>query len=88
MRVASSAAALCAALAACRVPHSSVTPILELPTPPADARLHYATLPQQFGALRLPKSLEYRRIGDAAGGWPNTGADLPEPQRLLMFDPP
>ena len=30
--------------------------ILDLPPPPADARLHYGDAPQQFGDLRLPKN--------------------------------
>jgi acetyl esterase/lipase len=90
--------------------------ILDLPAPPADARLAYGADTLLFGDLRLPSgagphpvavvihggfwrarydlthighlcaalttagvatwNLEYRRIGDRAGGWPNTFLDV------------
>jgi len=90
--------------------------ILDLPAPPADARLPYGTDSLQYGDLRLPRSagphpvaivlhggfwrakygleyaghlcialarvgiatwnLEYRRIGNPGGGWPNTFLDV------------
>ncbi len=90
--------------------------ILDLPPPPADARLAYGAHPLQFGDLRLPEgsgphplaivihggywrarydlahighlcaaltasgvatwSLEYRRLGNRGGGWPNTFLDV------------
>jgi acetyl esterase/lipase len=51
-------AALClaVALAGCRAPRPMTTPILDLPPPPADARIGYGDAPQQFGDLRLPKA--------------------------------
>jgi acetyl esterase/lipase len=109
----------CLAMAGCRTRGPMTTPILDLPPPPADARIAYGAAPQQFGDLRLPKnaspaalppvaivihggywrsayglehighlcaaltragvatwSLEYRRIGDAGGGWPAAGEDV------------
>jgi len=90
--------------------------ILELPEPPADARLRYGSEASQFGDLRLPGgagplpcavvihggfwrarydlgyaghlcralaevgvatwNLEYRRVGEAGGGWPGTFEDV------------
>jgi acetyl esterase/lipase len=90
--------------------------ILDMPAPPADARLHYGPDPLQFGDLRLPPgagphpvaivvhggfwrakygleyaghmcaalaragiaawNLEYRRIGNPGGGWPDTFRDV------------
>jgi acetyl esterase/lipase len=51
-------AVLCLAmsLAGCRTPRPMATPILDLLSPPADARIAYGDVPQQFGDLRLPKS--------------------------------
>ena len=43
-------------LAACRPHHPMTTSILDLPPPPADARIAYGDAPQQFGDLRLPKN--------------------------------
>jgi acetyl esterase/lipase len=117
-------AALWLTAAACRAPHSVTTPILDLPPPAADARIHYGAGPQQFGDLFLPKgpgpypvaivihggywraaysldhighvcaalaragvaawSLEYRRIGDAGGGWPGTGDDIVQGAQYLQ----
>jgi acetyl esterase/lipase len=116
LRTALAWAALCLTAAACRAPHPMQPPILELPPPAPDARIHYGPAPQQFGDIRLPKgpgpypvaivihggywraeysldhighvcaalaragvaawSLEYRRIGDAGGGWPAAGDDV------------
>ncbi len=46
-------AGLALALASCRPPHPMTTSILDLPAPPADARIAYGKAPQQFGDLRL-----------------------------------
>ena len=93
-----------------------MTSILELPAPPADARVAWGGRTSQFGDIRIPKakgphpvvvyihggywraaydlthaghicaaltkagwatwSLEYRRIGEAGGGWPGTMEDV------------
>ena len=92
------------------------TSILDLPPPPADARVPYGGDPNQFGDVRVPKSagphpvvvnihggfwrarydlahaghlcaalaqagiaswnLEYRRVGNAGGGWPGSFEDV------------
>jgi acetyl esterase/lipase len=97
--------------------------ILQLPPPPADARISYGTDPNQFGEIRLPKmkgpsplvvnihggfwrakydlthaghlcaaltakglatwNVEYRRVGNAGGGWPGTFEDVRNAYRLV-----
>lgn len=97
--------------------------ILNLAAPPVDARIAYGADRNQFGEIRLPKSLEpfalvvnihggfwrdrydlghaghlcaaltakglatwnveYRRVGDAGGGWPGTFEDVRNAYRFL-----
>src|ERR1700731_5230298 len=100
--------------------------ILNLPPPPAAARLAYGSDPNQFLDLRLPSAkekaphptvinvhggfwrakynldhtghlcaaltskgiatanLEYRRVGNEGGGWPNTFADIRSAYNFLL----
>lgn len=97
--------------------------ILQLPPPPADARISYGTDLNQFGEIRLPSgkgpfplvmnihggfwrakydlahagnlcaaltakglvtwNVEYRRVGDAGGGWPGTFEDIRNAYRFI-----